>query len=139
MTPFVARRRVEFCDTDLAGMMHFGNFFRFMEFAEQEFLRTRGLSVVGRDGDDEFGFPRVSATCDYRKPARFEQVLDIAVTLKHVGAKSVTFEFDFRHAGEQLARGAMTSVCCRVAGGVARSIPIPEAYRAALVAGPPVG
>ena len=44
MKPFRATRRIEFCDTDMAGMVHFSNFFRFMEFAEQEFLRARGLS-----------------------------------------------------------------------------------------------
>jgi len=134
MTPFVTRRRVEFCDTDLAGMMHFSNFFRFMEFAEQEFLRARGLSVVGRADGGDFGFPRVAASCDYLKPARFEQVLEIGVTLQQVGAKSVTFEFEFRHGDVVVARGVMTSVCCRVADGAAQSIPIPDAYRAALTA-----
>lgn len=136
MTPFVARRRVEFCDTDLAGMMHFSNFFRFMEFAEQEYLRARGLSVVGQASGVEFGFPRVAATCDYLKPARFEQTLDIAVTLKRVGTKSVTFEFNFRNGGASIARGTMTSVCCLVNHGAAQSMAIPEAYRAALVGEP---
>ena len=45
MQPFRTTRRVEFCDTDMAGIAHFSNFFRWMESAEVEFLRQRGLSV----------------------------------------------------------------------------------------------
>ena len=43
---FQLSRRVEFSDTDMAGIMHFSNFFRFMEAAETAFLRSLGLSVV---------------------------------------------------------------------------------------------
>ena len=43
--PFRTTRRVEFADTDMAGIVHFANFFRYMEAAEVEFLRARGLSV----------------------------------------------------------------------------------------------
>ena len=42
MTPFTTTRRVEFGDTDMAGIMHFANFFRFMERTEHAFLRTLG-------------------------------------------------------------------------------------------------
>ena len=44
-TPFRTTRRIEFADTEMAGIVHFANFFRFMEAAEVEFLRSRGLSV----------------------------------------------------------------------------------------------
>ena len=40
-TPFRVTRRVEFHETDMAGIVHFSNFFRYMEFAEVEFLRWR--------------------------------------------------------------------------------------------------
>ncbi len=43
---FRTSRRIEFADTDMAGLVHFANFFRFMEAAEVEFLGSRGLSVV---------------------------------------------------------------------------------------------
>ena len=138
MTPFLCHRRVEFCDTDMAGMMHFSNFFRFMEFAEQEFRRVRGLSVNWVEGAGHFGFPRVSATCDYLKPARFEQVLEIAVTVDKIGDKSVSFGFEFRHDGGVIARGKMTSVCCAVGtGGAIESVRIPDAIRIKLAGSPP--
>src|SRR5207247_1164655 len=99
-TPFRVTRRVEFHDTDMAGIVHFSNFFRYMEFAEVEFLRAKGLSVAWREHDGErLGFPRVSAACDYQRPVRFEDVLEIAVTLARVGPKSVTYEFEFSCRG----------------------------------------
>ena len=83
------------------------------------------------------GFPRVSAKCDYVKPARFEQMLDIAVTVEKLGTKSVTLGFDFRHADEVIARGVITTVCCRVlAGGEMESMPIPELMRKKLMGEP---
>jgi YbgC/YbaW family acyl-CoA thioester hydrolase len=106
-------RRVEFGDTDMAGIVHFANFFRFMEAAETEYLRARGLSVSWRDESGRVGFPRVSASCDYSKPAFFEDVLDITVTLEKVGEKAVTYRFNFSRGGEQIAVGRITSVFCR--------------------------
>jgi YbgC/YbaW family acyl-CoA thioester hydrolase len=137
MTPFRTTHRVEFHETDMAGIVHFSNFFRFMEAAEVEFLRTRGLSVTMPWQGETIGFPRVSATCDYFKPARFEEVLDVTVTIDRLGAKSVTYAIDFTRAGELLARGKVTSVCCRV--GLDRhleAIPIPAGYRERLERGP---
>jgi YbgC/YbaW family acyl-CoA thioester hydrolase len=133
-TPFVARRRVEFCDTDMAGMMHFANYLRFMESAECEFWRSIGLSVAWQTGGERLGFPRVSASCDYARPARFEDVLDIMVTVKAIGTKSVTFGFEFARSGEVLARGTISAVCCRATrpGQALESIPIPDDIRAKL-------
>src|SRR5262245_44720949 len=93
--PFRTARRVEFGDTDLAGIAHFSNFFRWMESAETEFLRARGLSVAWKEEGGKFGFPRVSAACDYLKPVRFGDLLDVAVVLEQVGRKSVTYRFEF--------------------------------------------
>ncbi|HSQ55857.1 MAG TPA: thioesterase family protein, partial [Gemmata sp.] len=85
---FTTTRRVEFGDTDMAGIVHFANFFRFMESAETEFLRSKGLTVSWRDMGKKIGFPRVAASCDFQKPALFEDVLTIAVEVEKVGGKS---------------------------------------------------
>src|ERR1700682_2765520 len=97
--PFRTKRRVEFSDTDMAGIVHFANFFRFMEAAECEFLRARGLSVVLEWEGQSTAFPRVAATCDSLKPARFQDVLDVAVTIERIGTKSVTYAFEFTRDG----------------------------------------
>ena len=126
-TSFHTSRFVEFADTDMAGIMHFSAFFRFMEAAEHALLRSLGLSVFKEIDGEVITFPRVSASCDYRSPARCEEVLEIDVTVDRIGTKSVTYGFAFSHGGRDVAKGSMTSVCCRIPhGGTPVSIPIPE-------------
>jgi acyl-CoA thioester hydrolase len=131
--PFRTTRRVEFGDTDLAGIVHFANFFRYMEAAETEFLRARGLTVAWKEAGVKYGFPRVAAACDYLKPARFEDVLDVTVTVGQVGRKSVTYEFEFSRGGEPVAKGRISAVFCRATGeGQFESLEIPDEVRAKL-------
>jgi YbgC/YbaW family acyl-CoA thioester hydrolase len=111
--PFRITRRVEFGDTDMAGIAHFANFFRYMEVAETDFLEARGLSVAWEHGGERFGFPRVSVSCDFTRPVRFRDELEITVTLEEVGRKSVRYRFDFAHEGNPVAVGRITAVCCR--------------------------
>jgi acyl-CoA thioester hydrolase len=124
--PFQTSRLVEFHDTDMAGIMHFASFFVYMESAEHELYRSLGMSIHSIVEDEHISFPRVSATCDYSSPARCEEVLDIAVGVTRLGAKSVTYEFHFTRDGHEVAVGKMTSVCCRVTPGqmpVSRAVP----------------
>ena len=134
MTPFTTTRRVEFGDTDMAGIMHFPNFFRFMEVAETEFLNSLGFSVCWHRDGKGYGFPRVSVGCDFRRPARFEDVLTIAVVVEKVGTKSVAYRFDFTNAGgEPVAVGRITAVFCREGEpGQLESVAIPTDLRAKL-------
>ena len=124
--PFQTSRLVEFHDTDMAGIMHFASFFIYMESAEHELYRSLGLSLHTEVDGELISFPRVSAACDYSSPARCEEILDIAVSVTRIGAKSISYEFRFTRAGTLLAIGKMTSVCCRVVHGqppVSRPIP----------------
>ncbi|MFC1757760.1 acyl-CoA thioesterase [Planctomycetota bacterium] len=79
---FRTTRRVEFCDTDMAGIAHFSNFFRYMEQAEHEFLRQVGKNVVLHDDRGTLGFPKLEAHCEYRHPAVLdaEMVVELIVT-----------------------------------------------------------
>ena len=131
--PFRISRFVEFADTDMAGIMHFSAFFRFMEGAEHALLRSLGFSVFTEVSKEVITFPRVAASCQFRSPATCEDVLDIDVTVRRLGTKSVTYGFAFSHEGREVAEGEMTSVCCRIPhGGKPVSIPIPEDMAAKL-------
>ncbi|HEX3728012.1 MAG TPA: thioesterase family protein [Pirellulales bacterium] len=119
-------RRVEFRDTDAAGMAHFSVFFVYMEQAEHELLRHLGLSVMVSDADGPISFPRVAARCDYQRAVKFEDVLEIEVGIVRLGKKSITYEFSFTHQGLPVASGQTTVVCCRLqSDGVPKSISIP--------------
>ena len=132
-TPFHTSRFVEFADTDMAGIMHFSAFFRYMEAAEHELLRNLGFSVYSVIDNDVVSFPRVAASCEFHSPAKCEDVLEIDVTVRRVGTKSVTYGFQFSQHGRDVATGEMTSVCCRVRPGeLIESVPIPAEIAAGL-------
>ena len=117
---FVFQRRVEFCETDAAGIVHFSNFLRYMEQAEHAFLRHLGTSVVQDIGDGwHLSWPRVHVDCDYSGSARFEDELAVEVTVVKIGTKSVTYQFEFMVKSNVIARGTTVAVCCRVKSGEA--------------------
>jgi 4-hydroxybenzoyl-CoA thioesterase/acyl-CoA thioester hydrolase len=127
-TAFVTTRRVEFSDTDAAGIVHFVAFFRMMEQAEHDLLRSAGLSVVMRDSAGTVSWPRVNAKCDFTDAARFEDLLEIEVRIARLGKRSITYAHRFRRDGMELATGEITAVCCRIKDGKPpKSIDIPAA------------
>jgi len=127
---FQVNRRVEFRDTDMAGIVHFSVFFTYMEQAEHEFLRSLGLGVITKVEGEEISWPRVSATCDYRRAIKFEQLINVTVRVARIGEKSVTYDFRFEHAGQLVAEGRITAVCCLFQHGVPpQSVPIPSLLR----------
>ena len=131
--PFQTTRRVQFRDTDAAGIAHFSVFFAYMEEAEHALWRHLGLSVKQHDGTDVISWPRVSAQCDYKSPARFEDLVAIDVRIDRIGEKSVTFAFDMSIGDRTVAVGKLSAVCCRIPkDGPPTSIPIPDDIRATL-------
>jgi len=114
----------------MAGLMHFSNFFRFMETAEHGFYRSLGFSVIMAETDPRLGWPRVHAECDYKRPLRFEDLVEIQLLVKEKGTKSISYVFRFWKLNEEpkveVARGLLTIVCvAHQAGGKMGSVPIP--------------
>jgi 4-hydroxybenzoyl-CoA thioesterase/acyl-CoA thioester hydrolase len=113
-TPFLTTRRVEFCHTDAAGIAHFTALLEFMEQAEHELLRSRGVSVLMQDDCGKISWPRVAAKCEFHSAARFEDILQIEVSIARLGEKSITYAFRFRLDENDVASGEITAVCCRM-------------------------
>ncbi|MDB6065056.1 MAG: thioesterase superfamily protein [Pedosphaera sp.] len=112
---FKAIRRVEFSETDMAGIVHYSNFFRYMETAEHGFFRALGYSVVMDHFEPPVGWPRVRAECEYRQPLRFEDEVEIHLLVSEKKSKSLSYVFKFRKlngtAPVEVARGSLTVVC----------------------------
>jgi YbgC/YbaW family acyl-CoA thioester hydrolase len=112
---FKAVRRVEFSETDMAGIVHFSNFFRYMETAEHGFFRSLGFSVVMNQTNPPVGWPRVNAECEYRQPLRFEDEVEIHLLVSEKKSKSLSYLIKFRKlngpAPTEVARGTLTVVC----------------------------
>jgi acyl-CoA thioester hydrolase len=130
---FKVVRRVEFSETDMAGIVHYSNFFRFMETAEHGFFRALGYSVVMDQTDPPVGWPRVHAECEYRQPLRFEDELEVHMLVSEKKSKSLTYIFKFRKlngpASVDVARGSLTVVCVtKQADGKMSAAHIPKAF-----------
>ena len=110
-------RLIEFRDTDMAGIVHFSNFFAYMEQAEHAFLRSIGLGVFCSIDGNEISWPRVNASCNYRQAIRFEEMIDIDLSVVRIGSKSITYDFQFSREGTPVADGSLTAVCCKIRHG----------------------
>lgn len=128
---FKVTRRVEFSETDMAGIVHYSNFFRYMEAAEHGFFRSLGFSIVTAQVDPPVGWPRVHAECDYQQPLRFEDEVEIHLLVSEKRSKSLTYQFRFRKLNAsppvEVARGSLTVVCVTHNRGQMRAATIPKA------------
>ena len=129
---FKLKRQVEFGDTDMAGIMHFSNFFRFMEAAETAFFRSLGLSIVTTGFDQPIGWPRVHADCDFIHPLRFEDTVEIHLLVREKKTRSIVYGFIFRnlneHPAREVARGTLVVACVTRNSHAGRmvAVPIPQ-------------
>jgi YbgC/YbaW family acyl-CoA thioester hydrolase len=132
---FSLTHRVAFPETDLAGVVHFSNYFKWMEEVEHAFFRSVGLSVSMQHDGMHVGWPRVKATCEFTGPVRFEDLVDCRLTVTRIGKKSFTYEVVFLVNDHPVGSGSITSVCCKMTtpGGL-EPIEIPPAIRGKLTA-----
>ena len=128
---FQITRCVEFSETDMAGIMHFSNFFRFMEAAEHAFFRSLGSSVARSAFGPGPCLPRVHAECDYAVPLRFEDEVQVRLLVERKGRSSLTYQFRFSRLNgsnpEEVARGRLTVASVeRQADGSLKAVPLPK-------------
>jgi YbgC/YbaW family acyl-CoA thioester hydrolase len=134
MPQFVFTRRVEFSETDMAGIVHFANFYKWMEEAEGEYRRSLGLSIIRPRGDGSYiGWPRISASCTFERPLVYEDEFEVRLDIERVGVKSVSFTAEFWKGDQRVAYGRVKTACCICRPHAPLvSIEIPEEQRAVL-------
>ena len=125
--------QIEFAHTDMAGIVHFAQFFEFMEATEHAFFRSFGQDVHVHEGACVSGWVRAHAECDYMVPVRYPDRLDVHLEVVRKGTKSITYGFSFERVDpdpvEIVARGRLVVVhLTGVVGEEApHSAPIPPA------------
>jgi len=130
---FSMSRRIQFAETDMAGVLHFSNYFRLMEEVEHAFWRSLGLTVYMRERDPHLSWPRVSVQCEYFAPLRFEDEVKLHFVVTKIGSKSLHYDVEFLRGEERCARGKATAVCCKTdAGGLFEAMAIPDEIRSRL-------
>ena len=105
------RRRVQFYETDVAGLVHFSWFFRYMEEAEHAMWREAGLSIHPPDSD--IGWPRIASSFEFYRPLRFEDEFDVHLRVAEMTKKTIRYECVLTKNDEKVASGSMTIACVR--------------------------
>lgn len=108
-------RRIEFSETDMAGLVHFSNFFKYMETAERDFFEAAGVDLIRTKPGELVGWPRARAECKFSAPLRFGETIDIHLAVKAVKDRAIDFQFRIlRHNPDgsrtQCGKGQMTTV-----------------------------
>ena len=107
----IYHRQVQFPETDASGIVHFTNFFKYMEEAEHAMWRAAGLSIAKRNA--EIGWPRVAASFEFKKPLRFEDEFDVHLKVAEKTRKTIRYSAVLRKDGEEIAAGSLTIISVR--------------------------
>jgi YbgC/YbaW family acyl-CoA thioester hydrolase len=116
-------RRVLFYETDLAGVVHFSNYFRYMEEAEHALWRAAGLRIDRAGGD--VGWPRVSAAFDYKNALFFEDAFTVVVRIAAVTRRTIQYSCIFTREHTPIGVGSMTTACVQRQPGAMKAVEIP--------------
>ncbi|MDP4644780.1 MAG: acyl-CoA thioesterase [Opitutales bacterium] len=135
-------RRIEFSETDMAGLVHFSNFFRYMETAERDFFEAAGVDLINTQPGEVVGWPRVRAECKFSAPIRFGDTIDIHLAVKSMKDRSIEYQFRiFRQNQDgsrtQAGKGHMVTVLTKLtASGELQSIELPASVRERITVAP---
>ncbi len=139
---YTSTRRVEFSETDMAGLVHFSNYFRYMETAERDFFEFIGLDLISCKPGELLGWPRVRADCKFTAPLRFGDTIEIHLAVKAIKDRSIDYQFRIfskKKDGSrvQAAKAHITTVFTRLdEKGELQSINIPPEIRACITEAP---
>ena len=129
------RRRVQFYETDAAGIVHFSWFFRYMEEAEHALWREVGISIAPPGA--EIGWPRVAASFDFHSALRFEQEFDVWLRVAGMTKKTIRYTCLLTRDEMKIATGSLTVACVRHRPNEAmRAIEIPPEIAACFQVAP---
>lgn len=117
--------RVHWADTDAAGIVWFGNFFRFFEEAEDELFRALGRTRLELVRDFDILMPRVEAACQFRSPARAEEILEVGIRPEELSERRLVYRFEVRERDLRrlVAEGSYRVACVSSETFKAREFP----------------
>jgi len=118
--------RVRYSETDQMGVAHHANYFAWFDAGRTEFCRHFGFEYERMEVEDDTFIVVVEASCCYRQPARFDDVLRIRARATGSQRRTVRFGFEILNQTDQLiATGETLHVFCDRLG---RPKSLPEKY-----------
>ena len=132
MPPHQFRIRVYYEDTDLAGIVYYANYLKFIERARSEWIASLGVDQMALRASEGVVFAVRRVEADYLRPGKFGDDLMVETSLQSIGGARLVLEQVILRGGERLFVAVVTLVCLTDDGNAAR---MPAALRARL-AGP---
>jgi acyl-CoA thioester hydrolase len=117
-------------DTDQMGVVYYANYLRFFEAGRNEILRSRGVVYRDMETRHRRALHVAEALVNYRRPARYDDLLTVVTTIAEVGRASLRFEYQILRGQELIATGHTLHACVDLEGQVQR---LPEDVCARLV------
>lgn len=96
--------RVIFGDTDQMGVVYYANYLRFFESARADYWRSLGRTYKDLE-DAQVAMPVIEAHCNYKKPARYEDVLEVDIRVGGLRTASMRFDYIVYRGNDVLAEG----------------------------------
>jgi YbgC/YbaW family acyl-CoA thioester hydrolase len=110
---FKTKIRIYWADCDAAGIVYYGNFFSYFEYAEEELFLSQGRGRPDVFHQCRVGFPRAETWCRFRKPVKMGDLIEVTAWIAKRTRRSMQYCFEVRRDGETevLAEGNYTVVC----------------------------
>jgi len=108
--------RVYYEDTDLAGVVYYANYLRFIERGRSEALRELGIDQVALKRDRGLVFVVRRLTIDYLAPALFDDLLEVRTRVSRLRGASLEMAQEVLRGADCLSRAAVTVACMDAAG-----------------------
>jgi acyl-CoA thioester hydrolase len=121
--------RVYYEDTDLAGIVYYANYLKFIERGRSEWVRARGIDQGALKAEQGIVFAVRKVDADYLKPAKFDDELQVTTQLLALGGARIELRQEVWRGADRLFSAHVVLVCIGENGQPAR---IPAAVRAAL-------
>ncbi|MDO9602001.1 MAG: tol-pal system-associated acyl-CoA thioesterase [Rhodocyclaceae bacterium] len=115
--------RVYYEDTDAGGVVYYANYLKYLERARTELLRVLGFEQHQLAGEAGLAFAVRSLSVEYLKPARLDDLLEVATRIEALGRAQVTFAQSVVRAEETLLTATVRVACLDLVRGKATAMP----------------
>lgn len=112
--------RVYYEDTDLAGIVYYANYLKYIERARTEWVRGLGIDQVALKADAGIVFAVRRIEADYLRPAKFDDLLRVETALVQATGARIVLAQDVWRGADRLFAAQVTLVCLTDQGAAAR-------------------
>jgi acyl-CoA thioester hydrolase len=134
MPPSITTIRVRYAETDQMGVAYYANYFVWCEIGRVEFLRQLGFDYKRMEIEENCHIPVVEASCRYKAPARYDDLIAIETRVAHLRTSVIRFSYRLLRAGDgtdPLLLAEAETVHVFVDRNL-RKCPLPETYFSAI-------